>query len=63
MKENRNKLVTPSILNVEKEKRIDYVNSLIDLGISWFHYDVMDAKFVENTAIEVDEIIKISKKN
>ncbi|AKJ21047.1 ribulose-phosphate 3-epimerase [Mycoplasmopsis synoviae] len=62
MKENRNKLVTPSILNVEKEKRIDYVNSLIDLGISWFHYDVMDAKFVENTAIEVDEIIKISKK-
>lgn len=34
MKENINKLVTPSILNVEKEKRIDYVNSLIDLGIS-----------------------------
>lgn len=58
----RNKLITPSILNVEKENRIDTINKMIDLGIKWFHYDVMDNKFVPNTAIQVDEIIEFSKR-
>ena len=49
--------ITPSILNVEKEDRPDVIKQLIDLGIKWFHYDVMDGQFVENTAITVEEII------
>ena len=51
------KQITPSILNVEKEERPDVIKQLIDLGIKWFHYDVMDGQFVENTAITIEEII------
>ena len=39
------KQVTPSILNVPKDQRVEVINNLIDMGIQWFHYDVMDNKF------------------
>lgn len=52
----KEKFITPSLLNVEKDKRLQMINHLIDNGIKWFHYDVMDGKFVPNLAIELDEI-------
>lgn len=51
------KLITPSILNVDKDERVETILKLIKLGIKWFHYDVMDNKFVSNKAIDVEEII------
>ncbi|WP_322875773.1 ribulose-phosphate 3-epimerase [Mycoplasmopsis felis] len=55
------KFVTPSLLNVKPEDRLELANTLIDAGISWIHYDVMDGEFVPNTAITVQEIENISK--
>lgn len=55
------KYVTPSLLNVNKEQRLSMANTLISNGIKWIHYDIMDSIFVPNTAIEIDEIIKINK--
>ncbi|EIE41333.1 ribulose-phosphate 3-epimerase [Mycoplasmopsis canis UFG1] len=57
------KYVTPSLLNVDAEKRLDMANTLIDNGIKWIHYDVMDGNFVPNTAIEVSEIKNIDEKS
>ncbi|WP_117275036.1 ribulose-phosphate 3-epimerase [Mycoplasmopsis edwardii] len=55
------KYVTPSLLNVEKEQRLQMAETLIENGIKWIHYDVMDGNFVPNTAIEVEEIVNIDK--
>lgn len=55
------KNITPSLLNVEKDQRISMINLLIKEGISWFHYDVMDGKFVPNLAIDKEEIINFKK--
>ncbi|AWX70014.1 ribulose-phosphate 3-epimerase [Mycoplasmopsis anatis] len=55
------KFVTPSLLNVDVNKRVEMANTLINNGISWIHYDVMDGKFVPNLAISKQEIINISK--
>lgn len=55
------KYVTPSLLNVEEGKRKEMANLLIDNGIKWIHYDVMDGKFVPNLAIEFDEIKDINE--
>ncbi|QNM93406.1 ribulose-phosphate 3-epimerase [Mycoplasma sp. Pen4] len=55
-----NKYVTPSLLNVDADKRLDLANTLVENGIKWIHYDVMDGKFVPNTAIQVDEIANIN---
>ncbi|AIA29348.1 ribulose-phosphate 3-epimerase [Mycoplasmopsis californica] len=56
------KNVTPSLLNVEEGKRWEMAQTLIDQGIKWIHYDVMDAKFVPNRAIEIKEIKTIKEK-
>ncbi|VEU77985.1 ribulose-phosphate 3-epimerase [Mycoplasmopsis columbinasalis] len=53
--------VTPSILNVEPADRVAMVTQLISQGIDWVHYDVMDGKFVPNTAIEFAELENINK--
>ncbi|WP_324672855.1 ribulose-phosphate 3-epimerase [Mycoplasma sp. 888] len=58
---NMTKYVTPSLLNVEKENRLAMANTLVENGIKWIHYDVMDGKFVPNTAIQVEEIENINK--
>ncbi|QBF34776.1 ribulose-phosphate 3-epimerase [Mycoplasmopsis phocirhinis] len=55
------KYVTPSLLNVEMTKREQMAQTLINEGIEWIHYDVMDGKFVPNKAIELDEIINIKQ--
>ncbi|MGL5643352.1 MAG: ribulose-phosphate 3-epimerase [Metamycoplasmataceae bacterium] len=57
----RNKYICPSLLSVKAEERIKVVKELLDLGIKWIHYDIMDNKFVNNTAIEIDEYINIIK--
>ncbi|MHA3786162.1 ribulose-phosphate 3-epimerase [Mycoplasma sp. Z244C] len=54
------KYVTPSLLNVEANKRLEMANTLVENGIKWIHYDIMDGKFVPNTAIQVEEIANIS---
>lgn len=59
---NREMFVTPSLLNVDKDKRLALANTLIDNGIKWIHYDVMDGKFVPNTAIEISELENIALK-
>ncbi len=57
----KEKFITPSLLNAEKEKRLEMINLLIENGIKWFHYDVMDGKFVPNYAIELEEIKNFRK--
>lgn len=57
----RNKYICPSLLSVDSKKRVKAVNELLDLGIKWIHYDIMDNKFVKNTAIEIEEYISIIK--
>ncbi|MCE6056999.1 ribulose-phosphate 3-epimerase [Mycoplasmopsis agalactiae] len=57
-----NNYVTPSLLNVEPENRLNMANILVNEGIKWIHYDVMDGKFVPNLAIELDEIKNIHEK-
>lgn len=57
-----NKNVVPSLLNVDKSERPNMAKKLIEEGIKWIHYDVMDEKFVPNTAIELGEIKNIVKK-
>lgn len=53
------KYVTPSLLNIKKDQRLEIANILINNGIKWIHYDIMDGQFVPNTAISTDEIINI----
>lgn len=53
------KKISPSLLSIEKEKRLDMTHTLLNMGIDWIHYDYMDAKFVENRAIEIKEIKEI----
>ncbi|WLP85428.1 ribulose-phosphate 3-epimerase [Mycoplasma seminis] len=55
------KYVTPSLLNVEADKRLQMADTLVENGIKWIHYDVMDGKFVPNTAIQISEIANIAK--
>ncbi|VEU77141.1 ribulose-phosphate 3-epimerase [Mycoplasmopsis columbina] len=57
----KKRYVTPSILNVDENKRIEMVNNLLKEGIEWIHYDVMDGVFVPNTAIKYSEIEKINQ--
>ncbi|WP_426460991.1 ribulose-phosphate 3-epimerase [Mycoplasma hafezii] len=56
------KYVTPSLLNVEPEKRLEVANTLVQNGIKWIHYDIMDGEFVPNTAITPKEIANIAAK-
>ncbi|MEE3928216.1 ribulose-phosphate 3-epimerase [Mycoplasmopsis ciconiae] len=53
------KYVTPSLLNVDSCERLNMANTLIDQGVEWIHYDVMDGNFVDNTAISFQEILNI----
>lgn len=57
------KLIAPSILDIEKEKRLAVINEYIEMGIKWVHYDFMDNKFVPNTAIQIDEFINLKKES
>ncbi|MBN0919112.1 ribulose-phosphate 3-epimerase [[Mycoplasma] gypis] len=53
------KKIAPSILDVNKDNYVEYVNQLIDWNVTNVHYDVMDNKFVPNTALSYETIEKI----
>ncbi|QJG67233.1 ribulose-phosphate 3-epimerase [Mycoplasma phocoenae] len=53
------KTISPSILDVNNTKYTEYVNQLIEWGVTNVHYDVMDGKFVPNTALSFDTIKSI----
>ncbi|AWX69516.1 ribulose-phosphate 3-epimerase [[Mycoplasma] anseris] len=55
------KTISPSVLDVKKENLIEYVNTLIDWGITNVHYDVMDNIFVPNIALQFKEIKAIKR--
>ena len=55
----KNRYICPSLLNVPTEKRIEVATKLLELGIAWIHYDIMDNDFVNNKAIEPEEYINI----
>ncbi|TPE57081.1 ribulose-phosphate 3-epimerase [[Mycoplasma] falconis] len=57
-----NKKISPSVLDVPKDKLISYVNQLVDWGVTNVHYDVMDNKFVPNTALTLEEISQVKNK-
>ncbi len=57
----KNKYICPSLLSVPSEKRIEVAKELLNIGVQWIHYDIMDNEFVNNTAIEIDEYIEIIK--
>lgn len=49
-------LVSPSILNVEKDKLFEVSNQLQNCGADWLHCDVMDGVFVPNVALGLEHI-------
>ncbi|UVD81763.1 ribulose-phosphate 3-epimerase [Mycoplasma iguanae] len=55
------KYIAASLLNIESSQRVTITNDLLQNGIQWIHYDVMDGKFVPNLAIEPEEIANIKK--
>ncbi len=55
----KNRYICPSLLSVPTEKRIEVANRLLEMGIEWIHYDIMDNEFVKNKAIEPEEYINI----
>ncbi|MDK2819586.1 MAG: ribulose-phosphate 3-epimerase [Mycoplasmataceae bacterium] len=57
----KDKYICPSLLSVAKEKRIEVADQLLKMGIKWIHYDIMDNKFVNNKAIEIEEYVEIIK--
>lgn len=59
----KRKIISPSLLNVKMQNRLKLTRVFLNLGIKWFHFDFMDGKFVENTAISVSEIKNIVKKS
>ena len=59
----KDKYVCPSLLNVSINERLETTNKLLSFGIQWIHYDIMDSKFVNNKAIEVEECINIINKS
>lgn len=53
------KKISPSILNVNPNHFVEYVNQLVKWGVSNVHYDVMDKIFVPNDALQLAEIKEI----
>ncbi|PAK21620.1 hypothetical protein CJJ23_00565 [Mycoplasmopsis agassizii] len=58
----KDRLITPSILNVKPEDRRMVILNLLNFGIKWIHYDMMDGEFVPNTAISIEEFINLRKR-
>lgn len=48
------KVVGASILGVEDKAKL--INELIDKGVNWIHYDVMDGIFVKNKSLPMEEL-------
>lgn len=61
-----NKIIAPSILDIDPKDREKTINEYLDMGIKWVHYDFMDNIFVPNLAISIDEfknLINSTKKH
>ncbi len=48
--------IAASLLNVENNKKADTTNKLIENGMSWVHYDIMDGIFVPATALSLEDV-------
>ncbi|MCF1354996.1 ribulose-phosphate 3-epimerase [Mycoplasma hominis] len=55
------KKISPSVLDVEKNKLTNYIDQLVDWGVCNVHYDVMDGIFVNNTALTFQEIKQVKE--
>ena len=55
-------IISPSILNVEDNKKIEYIQKLEENKITYLHLDVMDGKFVTNTTFD-DKYIKMLRQH
>lgn len=45
-----NKVLEPSLLSLDKSKALEQFKQIKDMGLNYVHYDVMDGKFVPETA-------------
>ncbi len=51
--------IAPSLLACQKGKEDEQIQILNNLGVDYFHFDVMDGKFVPNTSFSTDDFIYI----
>ena len=54
-------IISPSILNVEDNKKIEYIQKLEKNGVKFLHLDIMDGKFVENKTFDYQYIKELRK--
>ena len=54
-------ILSPSILNVEDNKKIEYIQKLEKNGVKFLHLDIMDGKFVENKTFDYQYIKELRK--
>ena len=52
-------IVSLSILNVEKEKRLEKIKQFMQVEGNWIHFDVMDGKFVENKTFAYETVEEV----
>lgn len=56
----RKVLIAPSLLAANKDLLEQEVALAVTSGADWLHFDVMDAKFVPNTALTVTELRRVN---
>ncbi|CAM9154096.1 ribulose-phosphate 3-epimerase [Mycoplasma marinum] len=50
--------IAASLLNVENSEKSRVTNQLIENGLTWVHYDIMDGIFVPATALSLQDVEK-----
>ncbi|AWX42999.1 d-ribulose-5-phosphate 3 epimerase [Metamycoplasma cloacale] len=53
--------ISPSVLDVKRDNLIEYINNLINWGVTNVHYDIMDNIFVPNVALQFKEVKKVKE--
>ncbi len=53
--------ISPSLLACKKGNEEEQISILTNLGVDYFHFDVMDGQFVANTSFSKEEFINIKK--